>query len=622
MSSESLSSLQITVSLIKRNFPWALNSAISTLAWITIAAVAFAVTSCMTGCVPTDSSSPAHLGDEKYSVEMPYSIPADSSAGTISPPQLAEARTGDVRPVSVRLLDVAADHKAVTPALSANTITAETVATEATVAETETSDAWKIPDDAPAPALLTKATLELISQNDDPLKSEVELIPTPKGEPESETAIREAKMARALEIEKKASQQQSKTPQPAMTQPEMTQPAMTGNAMPANPTPALAESKDIDQSASSDNDLLASNEPETYKTWDAPTLTLVLTGNQHGYIEPCGCTGLTRQKGGVARRYSFLDTIKDKGWPIVPMDVGNQVRRFGRQATIKLQQSVRALTEMDYQAVGFGPEDIRLGVGDLLAVAASDSPEDALYVSANVVLFDPEMLPQVKVVQSNGIKVGVTSILDPEKLTVDPGDEVIVSDMVPAARAAIKALAQKSPDFKVLMFYGQEEAAENLVRQVAGFDLVVVAGGYGEPTYQPAAINGSETKMILTGAKGMYAGLIGLYANPNANPDNNAAASKPTMKYARVALSHEFEDAAPMRGLMKDYQDQLKSVGLEGLGLLPPIPHSSGNKFVGTATCGKCHTEALVSLARQPARICNRQHRGTARRSRRCAAAL
>lgn len=520
MSLESLPPAEPTLSVFKRNLTLAIVSAATTLAWVTIAAVVFAVTSCMTGCAPSDSGSLLALSDEQFSVRMPSS--------THRRPMAPPVASVTVNPA------VSSDRQSGPAAFS-----------------------WQR---AGRDGILVS---QLSDSTDPATLSEVEIIPTPAGKPESETAIREAKLARALELEKKASE-----PPPVM--------------------PKTADPKEVN-TESVIPDAFAGAEPETYKTWDAPTLTLVFTGNQHGYIEPCGCTGLERQKGGVARRFSFLETLKQKGWPIVPMDVGNQVRRFGRQATIKLQQSARSLTEMNYQAVGFGPEDIRLGVGDLLAVAASDSPEEALYVSANVVLFDPEMLPQTKVIDQHGIKVGVTSILDPEKLTVDPGDEVIVSEMVPAAQAAVKELSAKSPDFKVLLFYGNEESAEKLVREVAGFDLVVVAGGYGEPTYQPAAINDSETKMILTGAKGMYAGLIGLYANS----ENGSPLSKPTMKYARVPLTHEFADAPAMRGLMKDYQDQLKSVGLDGLGLLPPIPHSSGNKFVGTATCGKCHTEAL-----------------------------
>ena len=95
--------------------------------------------------------------------------------------------------------------------------------------------------------------------------------------------------------------------------------------------------------------------PENYKTWQKPDVTLVVTGQQHGYIEPCGCTGLERQKGGMARRFTLMKQLREMGWNLLPVDAGNQVRRFGQQPSIKLQQTVKALKQMEYQVVGFGP---------------------------------------------------------------------------------------------------------------------------------------------------------------------------------------------------------------------------------------------------------------------------
>lgn len=321
--------------------------------------------------------------------------------------------------------------------------------------------------------------------------------------------------------------------------------------------------------------------PEDYNTWETPDLALVVTGQQHGYIEPCGCTGLDRQKGGVARRFTFIQQLRDKGWSMVPIDAGNQVRRYGRQAEVKLQQTVKALDAMDYQAIGFGPDDVRLGVGELLAVAAGDSAEDTMYASANVVLIDPSLMPQTKIVAKNGRKLGITSILDPDSMEVAPNNgDIMIEPIEDSARKAIKTLAADNPDFNVLLFFGKEEVGRKLVTDVEGFDLIVAAGGYGEPTFRAEPIKGSKTKMIVTGSKGMYAGLVGIFED------------KP-LKYARVALTHEFADAPEMRQLMKEYQDQLRDIGLKGLGLLPPIPHSSGQKFIGTAKCGECHTTAM-----------------------------
>jgi hypothetical protein len=320
-------------------------------------------------------------------------------------------------------------------------------------------------------------------------------------------------------------------------------------------------------------------EPEQWESWPTPETVLFVTGNQHGYIEPCGCTGLENQKGGLARRFTLMKQLSDRGWPLVPLDAGNQVRRTGRQAEIKFQTAAAGLAEMKYAAVGFGPEDLRLGVGELIAIAAVDDPAEARFISANIVLIDPSLIAQAKVVESGGRRIGVTSILDPSSLQSPPSDDIQVDAVDAKLKEAIALLDGDRADFKVLLFYGSEKVAAEAVQKTAGFDLVVVAGGYGEPTYKPEAIENSQTKMIVTGDKGMYTGLIGLYADA-------------PFRYARVPLTHEFDDAPEMRRLMAAYQSQLESLGLEGLGL-KPVAHPTGGKFVGTKTCGECHTTAF-----------------------------
>ena len=321
--------------------------------------------------------------------------------------------------------------------------------------------------------------------------------------------------------------------------------------------------------------------PEDHLKWPAPQLAIVLTGNQHGYIEPCGCTGLENQKGGLARRMTFIKQLSEMGWEVLPVDAGNQVRRFGRQAEIKFQTTAGGLEEIGYRAVGFGPDDLRLGVGELVAaVAAADDPQDGLFVSSNVTLIDPSLTAQFKVIDQGGRKVGVTSALDPASLKAEAGGEIEVGAVADSIKTSLASMNDAGADFRILLFYGEEEAAAEAVRTVAGFDLVIVAGGFGEPLYRPQTIEGTQTKMIVTGNKGMYAGIVALYADE-------------PYRYARVAMTHEFEDAPEMRRLMATYQNQLEAIGLPGLGLRP-IEHPSGDQFVGTKVCGECHTTALA----------------------------
>src|SRR6185295_10112456 len=62
--------------------------------------------------------------------------------------------------------------------------------------------------------------------------------------------------------------------------------------------------------------------------WPKPVLALVISGRQEGYLEPCGCAGLDRQKGGFSRRHTFLKDLEAKGWPVASIDLGGLVRRF------------------------------------------------------------------------------------------------------------------------------------------------------------------------------------------------------------------------------------------------------------------------------------------------------
>ncbi|TWU49607.1 multiheme c-type cytochrome [Rubripirellula reticaptiva] len=536
----------------------------------------------LAGCAP-----PAPVAEKQMSVGMPTGQSSDPGVLTqteIQPPPLVGVDRTTAKTVSMRFSpapDVSTDASEigarvdVAPEISAKSMTETLESIESIgVADSVGQDAYQ--------------DFVLAVQRPKPIAKPVgppELIPTPVGEPDPKMAKPESPSVEPAaepiaapavpgmkpaepNVDPNSKQGGSGNPAAPMASVAGNSPVINSKSDPTV-SPAIADPKSAGESIGIDG-------PEDYKTWQQPTVALVFTGQQHGYIEPCGCTGLDRQKGGVARRYTFIDSLAKQGWNLVPMDAGNQVRRFGKQAAIKMQQSARALDEMGYQAVGFGPDDIRLGVGDLLALAA----EKEMFVSANVVLFDPEYLPVIKMVEKNGIKIGATSILDPDSMEVAPDDAMQVGDPAETLAAAAKKLAAESPDFSVLLFFGKEENARALVRKVPGFDLVVAAGGYGEPTYQAESIEGSDTRIIVTGDKGMYAGLVGLYSDG-------------PMKYARVPLTHEYADAPEMRAVMKDYQNQLRDLGLGGLGLLPPIKHSSDQKFIGSQACGKCHTNAF-----------------------------
>ncbi len=321
--------------------------------------------------------------------------------------------------------------------------------------------------------------------------------------------------------------------------------------------------------------------------WPKPQAVIFVSGQQHGYIEPCGCTGLENQKGGLIRRDTLLKELRDRGWELVPVDVGNQVRRAGRQPEIKFQTTVEAFKIMGYQAAALGIDDLKLATIELVQNAAGDS-----FLSANVVIWaEPTYFPSHRIVEAGGRKIGITAVLGSEhkaEFEKMQNDEIQFFDPVEKLKPVVEILDNEGCDFKVLLAHASLEESAELARRVPGFDLVVTAGGFGEPTLTAEAISGSKAVMVQVGTKGMYGGIIGIY------PD----AAQP-IRYQKIAISSQFKDSPRMLDEFAAYQRRLADAGFAALGC-SPLPHPSNRKFVGSETCGDCHTTAFAKWEETP----------------------
>jgi hypothetical protein len=327
---------------------------------------------------------------------------------------------------------------------------------------------------------------------------------------------------------------------------------------------------------------------ELFKGWTTPQLVFVLTGQQLGYIEPCGCTGLANQKGGLARRATLIKELRDKrGWEVVPLDVGSQIKRYGKQSEIKFQKSAEGLRKMGYQAVALGADDLKLTPGDLL-VATNPDEKPSIFTSVNVALIDRSLTPRFHIIQGGGKKIGVIAVLGDEEEKNLKGDELIHSPALEALKQAAAEVQEQKCDLHILLAHASLEESEKLAREVPIFDLVVTAGGVGEPTHELAKIEGAKSLLAQVGTKGMYAGVVGVFED----------AKKP-LRYQRIPLTSQYEDDKEMIALLAEYQAQLEQMGLAELGATE-LPHSSGHKFVGSAKCGECHTKAFAVWEKTP----------------------
>ena len=346
------------------------------------------------------------------------------------------------------------------------------------------------------------------------------------------------------------------------------------NEVVSNPETASNEESDSDEEMGKAEDLV--------KDWEKPNFVLFVSGRQHGYIEPCGCITLARQKGGLMRRHTAQKVLENRGWDVIPIDAGNQIRRVGQQPVLKLRKTYDALCKkMDYEVIGLGPDDLKLSAIDFAQTIAnvldgSNQP----FTCANVGVMG--MTSAFKIIERNGKRIGVTMVLGDEHLDAIKQDHVTTASVAAGLANVVPKL--NGCDMKVVIAFTDLESCRKLAKQFPVFDVLVTAGGAGDPTLQPELIQAGNhvTSMIQVGVKGMHVGLIGYY-------ENNG---KPKIEYKRVKLDHRYEDSEDIKTIFKSYQDDLKSLWQNNLlkDIVPRV-HSSGHTFVGSDSCADCHDE-------------------------------
>jgi hypothetical protein len=322
--------------------------------------------------------------------------------------------------------------------------------------------------------------------------------------------------------------------------------------------------------------------------WPKPAVVFAVTGQMHGYLEPCGCTD--PQYGGVSRRAALLQQLRDRGWDPIPLDLGGTLRRSRQQSQFKFQALLTALRDMKYQVLTMGEEELRLGGGWLLSQHVTDPGDPAgilSFVSANVVLFEtPEIGTPVpfKVMESGGRRIGITSVIEPaitEQIGGLADAGISVTDPGEALTKAKAALEAEKADVLVLLAHCRLETSKQLAQQHPEFQIVFSTGPVEEPyADNPVQIGG--TTLMVVGHKGKHVGVAGWYPDSADNP----------VRFEMVRLDGErFKDPPEMLDLMRFYQDMLKDSNLAETE--PALAHQTGHEFVGSETCGECHTKAF-----------------------------
>ncbi|MDB4439369.1 multiheme c-type cytochrome [Planctomicrobium sp.] len=328
------------------------------------------------------------------------------------------------------------------------------------------------------------------------------------------------------------------------------------------------------------------------KEWTTkPEAVLVFSGDEHGYLEPCGCS--ERQSGGFARRADFMEQLKNRGWSVSAFDVGGilkQERVNYPQSKIKFRYMLRGLNQMGYQGLQLGLEELLLGVDTLFSEnqnLAAEQGYDVPFLSENVTFYRTENLGVIgsRVVQVGEMKVGVVGMvgdstvksllqtgtaIDENVLIIDPAEESL--------RSALEELKSEQTDLLVLLSHAEIDESEALAKKFPEFQIVVTANSAEDPRSKPEYVG--ETMIVQVGKKGKNVVAVGLFADQK-------------LKHELVELDMDrFAIHPDMTELMKDYQEELKDQYSQLVNENLSIGHPTANSFAGAKTCAECHQYA------------------------------
>jgi hypothetical protein len=360
--------------------------------------------------------------------------------------------------------------------------------------------------------------------------------------------------------------------------------------------------------------------------WSKPDFVFLVSGQQHGYLSPCGCS--RPQKGGLERRYNFLKQLEQEGSPVIPIDLGDVPQVQGPanlpniQGLIKYRYSMMALKAMNYAAVGFGAFEDAQPLYKAFEEWCFNEPQPPV-LGANLVDKDGifkggnnSSIQDVVFRKVDGVTVGITGLLAPSVYELKMTDKKFgYADCATTLPAVLKQLDAGKANVRVLLYQGtmatihmkgKDPEIFELVKRFPEFNLAVCLSEDDEPSAKAVTIK--NTMAVSLGHKGRYVGVVGVW--------KTGKADRPfELKYQLVELGEDYltpktdVKGHKILGIMEKYTAELKNGNY--LAKYPQAAHMHevailgiGGKvaphYVGTESCKGCHSDAYDKWKHTP----------------------
>jgi hypothetical protein len=373
-----------------------------------------------------------------------------------------------------------------------------------------------------------------------------------------------------------------------------------------------------------------------------PDVVIVVSGQMYGYLQKCGCSH--PQKGGLERRYNFIESLTARGWEVIGLDLGDIPHPLpytptAEQTLAKYEMAMQAMKVMGYKATAVGQEELAMPLLNALTKYTVQKGNE--YPKVHLINIDnPEDFPGADggsaltksdvIATKGGLKVGVMGVVGAE--VVEKGTDRTVKFTANAGAvvgAHLKGWGVPGPDVKVLLYQGPLEWTEPgtgkkvdaraAAEAFPDFHVVVCKTPEGSDAPDlPTVVNGGKTMIVQVGQRGQNVGVVGIFKGPKGTE----------FYYQRVTMGEEFETPPekekghPILKLLQDYSDSARDndylsemARRKKLHSVQALPGHDKAAYAGDAQCFVCHQaeyqvwqkskhasayDALAKLAKHP----------------------
>lgn len=378
------------------------------------------------------------------------------------------------------------------------------------------------------------------------------------------------------------------------------------------PSPELTKLAAAPEGAPVEKQILFDKWPQDRK----PDLVIVLSGQMHGYLQKCGCS--YPQKGGLERRYNFMESLRARGWEVIGLDLGDVPHPLPytptpEQTLAKYEMAMQAMKVMGYKATAVGQEELAMPLLNALTkytvqkgneypkvhLLNIDNPEDFPGADGGSALTKSDVIAT-----TGGVKVGVIGVVGAEVVEKGIDRQVKFTANAGAVVAAhLKGWGVPGPDVKVLLYQGpldwtepgtgKKVDAKAAAEAFPEFHVILCKTPEGsDGPDHPMVVNDDRTMIVQVGQRGQNVGVVGIYKGPKGME----------VYYQRVTMGEEFETPPgkekghPVLKLLQDYADSVRDndylsemARRKKLHSVQALPGHEKAAYAGDAQCFVCH---------------------------------